>query len=277
MRFAPNATDITYGASRTWSPLNIYGSVEIETVTVVGHNCRYCLHNDDHNAYPGAVQRYKNCRFRYAKSDINGDNRLLGFNVAVGFGIQHDGTHIFEDCEIYVDTDSNNAAYYGHDGATYKNGTLLLKNCNIHSSNPNNNRVVRLQTLATSSGHVTARFEGCYLNGTMELNMAYANSPQNFDVTLVGCNRVPVTRIIPSGGTIVDPYPVKWYNCPLTTPDETSMIASTNYAADSFFVSGGTLYKATAAIATGETIQPGTNCVATSIAEQLTAIYARLA
>lgn len=276
LRFAPDAADITYGASRTWSPLNIYGSVEIENVTVVGHNCRYCLHNDDHNAYPGAVQRYKNCRFRYTKSDT-ADNRLLGFNVAVGFGIQHDGTHIFEDCEIYVDTDGNNAAYYGHDGATYKNGTLLLKNCNIHSSNPSNNRVIRLQTLATSSGHVTARFEGCYLNGMMELNMSYVNSPQNFDVTLVGCNRVPVTRVIPSGGTIVDPYPVKWYNCPLTTPDETGMIASANYAVDSFFVAGGTLYKATAAIATGETIQPGTNCVATSIAEQLTAIYARLA
>lgn len=62
----------------------------------------------------------------------------------------------------------------------------------------------------------------------------------------------------------------------LTAPDETDMTANTNYAVDSFFTVGGTLYKAIAAIATGETIQPGTNCVATSIAEQLTAIYARL-
>ena len=50
----------------------------------------------------------------------------------------------------------------------------------------------------------------------------------------------------------------------------------TNYAVNSFFNVGGTLYKATAAIATGETIQPGVNCVQTTVADQLTAIFAQL-
>lgn len=62
----------------------------------------------------------------------------------------------------------------------------------------------------------------------------------------------------------------------LLKPDETDMTADTNYAVNSFFTSGGTLYRATAAIATGETIVPGTNCVPTTIADQLTAIYAQL-
>jgi hypothetical protein len=62
----------------------------------------------------------------------------------------------------------------------------------------------------------------------------------------------------------------------LTRPDETDMVADTTYAANSFFTIGGTLYKATAAIATGETIQPGVNCIQTTVADQLTAIFAQL-
>lgn len=62
----------------------------------------------------------------------------------------------------------------------------------------------------------------------------------------------------------------------LMKPDESDMVASATYAANSFFTIGGTLYKATAAIATGETIQPGVNCVQTTVADQLTAIFAQL-
>ena len=54
---------------------------------------------------------------------------------------------------------------------------------------------------------------------------------------------------------------------------EPGMIATKNYASGSFIVVGKSLYKATAAIATGETIAPGTNCTATTIVEQLEAIY----
>ena len=62
----------------------------------------------------------------------------------------------------------------------------------------------------------------------------------------------------------------------LTRPDETDMVADTTYASNSFFTIGGTLYKATAAIATGETIQPGVNCIQTTFAEQLTYIYSQI-
>lgn len=206
-----------YGASRTWSPLNIYGSVEIENITVKGHNCRYCLHNDDHNNYPNSRQYYKNVRFLYEKSDRDSQERLLGFNNTIGFGIQNNSTHIFEDCEMYMDTDGNDSAYYGHEGGSNKNGKLILRNCRIHSNNFSNNRVVRFQSLATAQGKVNALFESCYINGGIELNMYYSNSPQNFDVDLVNTNKLPIRRTIASGGTIVDPYTVKWYN-PLPTP-----------------------------------------------------------
>ena len=45
--------------------------------------------------------------------------------------------------------------------------------------------------------------------------------------------------------------------------------ASTNYAIGAYFVHDGTLYRATSAIATGETITPGTNCTATTVMAEI--------
>lgn len=56
---------------------------------------------------------------------------------------------------------------------------------------------------------------------------------------------------------------------------ELGMVASKNYAAGDFIVDQDamTLYRATAPIAKGESIKPGTNCTATTVVEQLTALY----
>lgn len=50
---------------------------------------------------------------------------------------------------------------------------------------------------------------------------------------------------------------------------ETSYTATKNYAIGNYVIVSDTLYKVTAAIASGATITPGTNCVATTVAEQL--------
>ena len=54
---------------------------------------------------------------------------------------------------------------------------------------------------------------------------------------------------------------------------EPGMVATRNYASGDLMIAGKNLYKATAAIATGEKIQPGTNCTETTVIEQLAAIY----
>ena len=58
--------------------------------------------------------------------------------------------------------------------------------------------------------------------------------------------------------------------------EESDLVANTNYAVDSFFTIGSKLYKATSAIATGETIIPGTNCIETNVADQLTYLYSQV-
>lgn len=54
---------------------------------------------------------------------------------------------------------------------------------------------------------------------------------------------------------------------------ETEMTATKNYAIGAFFIVGDNLYKATSAIASGESIVVGTNCVVTTVAEQLATLY----
>lgn len=57
-------------------------------------------------------------------------------------------------------------------------------------------------------------------------------------------------------------------------PLETTYTASRSYAAGSFLLVGTKFYKVTAAIASGDTINPGTNVTQTTVAEQLMALAA---
>ena len=217
----PDEEDVTIGESYMWSPLNISGNVEIENVTVRGHNCRYCLHNDDRGAVPNAHQHYKNCRFIYTFSDMKNGTRL-GYNNTIGFGLANNSTHTFDDCEIVFDGPGNHSAYYGHENNSGKNGALILRNCIIRATDFSNNRVIRLQTLGTTLGRVRAFFEDCYVNGGLELDLYNESARNNFQTTFVNCNKVPVFRNksrAPSEVSIVDPYTIRWFN-PLPTPTE---------------------------------------------------------
>ena len=63
----------------------------------------------------------------------------------------------------------------------------------------------------------------------------------------------------------------KLYIDQLTMPDE-DMVANDNIASGQYFSVNNNLYKATAAIAQGASIVPGTNCTVTNIAEALNAL-----
>ena len=59
-------------------------------------------------------------------------------------------------------------------------------------------------------------------------------------------------------------------------PEEATATATRNYALGDFLTLGGRLYKATAAIASGETVTPWTNVAETTVAEQLTALWSAI-
>jgi hypothetical protein len=213
LRFTPKADEITVGASHTWSPLNVYGSAMFENITVIGKNCRYCLHNDDHNAYPGSVQYYKNVSFEYQLSETNSEGKLLGFNNTIGFGVNAGSVHLFEDCEIWFNGAGDHSAYYGHEPSSVREtaGTLVLKNCRVYASDPSNARVIRLQSLSHNSrGRVRTFIDGCDVNGGLLFHLYYADSIQNYDVLFRDTARMPVAFAITGNGAIDNPYPVRF-------------------------------------------------------------------
>ncbi|MBQ7565690.1 MAG: dockerin type I repeat-containing protein [Oscillospiraceae bacterium] len=213
LRFMPTAEQITYGESRVWSPLNIFGSVELYNLNVLVKNGRYALHNDDHNRYVGEFQYYYNCRFVYQLGDEVADGKLLGFNSTIGYGISDDSIHYFDNCEMYFDGPGNHGVFYGHDaGAAVKSSWIFLKDCHIHASDPTNVRVIRLQTLAKNVADrpVYTLVQNCEVNGGLQLNMYHAESVQTYDVLFLNTPRMPVSRTN-AYGPVVDPYTVKFY------------------------------------------------------------------
>lgn len=212
LRFTPTVDEISYGASRTWSPLNILGSVMIENVTVLGKNCRYCLHNDDHNKYMGSKQYYKNCRFIYELCDKDDNGRLLGFNNTIGYGVNTNSVHVFDQCEIYFDGEGDHSAFYGHNpsGTRPGEGEILLTRCHIHASDETNKRVIRLQTLSKDvAGHVVTTIDRCKVNGGLTLNCYYAESIQSYEVTYFHTAHQPVDRT-GKVDIIEDPYEIHY-------------------------------------------------------------------
>lgn len=210
LRFTPEKDEISFGASRVWCPLNVFGSVEMYHLNVLVKNGRYCLHNDDHNRYPGSTQYYRNCRFEYRLSDANDAGDLLGFNSVIGFGIDEGATHTFDACEIYFHGPGNHGGYYGHDSRGSQSSWIFLKDCHIHASDPSNDRVIRLQTL---SKNVTDRpiyvtVQNCDVNGGLQFDQYHGESIQSFAVTFVDTPEMPVNHT--SKGPVNDPYTVKF-------------------------------------------------------------------
>lgn len=150
--------------------------------------------------------------------------------------------------------------------------------------------VKRCETIASYNGET---IPGAYMSSTGDLStgatVVYAlATPVTTDLTsaqsatmdalsgLDGDTKVYVNDTVTPDISVAAAVTVEAYVESVMATDESDMIANTSYAVNSFFMVGGQLYRATAAIATGETIRPGSNCVKTNVAEQLNALYARL-
>lgn len=89
--------------------------------------------------------------------------------------------------------------------------------------------------------------------------------------TLLGINNIYAD----TGDTSVEYCAdTKLYIQKLTQPTEDDMTANENIAINTFFMVGNNLYISTAAILTGETIIPGTNCTQLSLAQALNQLNA---
>ena len=208
LRFAPSRDEITYGESRTWSPLNILGACHIENIEIYCKNGRYCIHDDSHNKYKNTVHSYKHVRCTYELSDCK-DGQLLGFNQTIGNGMAQGTKFEFDSCTFRFLGSGNHAAFYTHESGKddpENAPSLIFRNC-LFLGNPNSDRVLRLQNLATAPLRIQTRLESCVLVGGIHLTIYKETSAQHYDVTLINSGNPP-QRI---DREEENPYPIQVY------------------------------------------------------------------
>ena len=190
--FAPGADEITYGESRTWSPLNIQGACHIENIEIFCKNGRYCIHDDAHNANKNTVHYYKHVRCTYELSDEK-DGKRLGFNNTIGNGMGQGCKFEFDDCTFQFVGGGDHSAFYTHEaGSEHPENapSLIFRNC-LFLGSEDNKRVLRLQNLAPADLQIPVRVESCYFLGGIYLTIYKPFSAQHYDVTLITSGNPP--------------------------------------------------------------------------------------
>lgn len=209
LRFAPTPEQITYGESRTWSPLNILGACHIENIEIYCKNGRYCIHDDSHNRYQNTVHYYKDVRCIYELSDTLADGRLLGFNNTIGNGMAQGAKFEFDSCTFQFIGDNKHSAFYTHESGhenPENSPSLIFRNC-LFLGGEGNPRVLRLQNLGTANLRVRTRLESCYLSGGIYLTIYKETSAQHYDVMLINSGNPPQKIDRPEENI----YPIKVY------------------------------------------------------------------
>ena len=184
--FAPSADEITYGESRTWSPLNILGACHVENIEIYCKNGRYCIHDDSHNRYQNTTHSYKHVRCTYELGDCKNGERL-GVNHTIGNGMAQGCKFEFEDCTFRFLGDGDHAAFYTHEcGVDHPENapSLFFRHC-LFLGGGNDTGVLILQNLASTDLRVLTRIESCCLSGGIYLTIYADNAAQHYDVTLL--------------------------------------------------------------------------------------------
>ena len=207
LEFNPGPFEITYGESRTWSPLNILGACHIENIEIFCKNGRYCIHDDSHNDYQDTLHYYKNVRCTYQMSDYGANGQRLGFNNTIGNGMAQGATFLFEDCYFAFEGSTSNSAFYTHEGGSSNPEhapVLMFTRCTFMGGE-GNPRTVRLQNLATADLRIPTVFQDCTIQGGLYLTIYKENSAQHYDVTLMNSGN-PMCMVDKAEQ---NPYPVK--------------------------------------------------------------------
>ncbi len=93
----------------------------------------------------------------------------------------------FEDCTYQFVGGGKHSAFYTHeDGHSHPENapSLFFKHC-LFLGSEDNDRVLRLQNLATVDLQISTRLDSCYLLGGIYLTIYNNSSAQHFDVTLL--------------------------------------------------------------------------------------------
>ena len=163
----PTASDITPNESKTWSPINVAGSMTLENVEIVCKNGRYCIHDDpvQNGRYNGSIKHYKNVM---CTKEVNDSG--LGVSHCFGAGITRNSQYTFDNCTFDNKNGGTARTLYFHDRALVGGVTLqdkmspiiVANNCTFLSTDPAVNSVFFGNIGAAIS--VQVWLNSCYIN-----------------------------------------------------------------------------------------------------------------
>lgn len=143
---------------------------------------------------------------------------------------------------------------------------------NTSASQPANTfRIVAAGNWGNLGANSTVVDATCYypLATAQTIDLGYIDMPDitSGEAISVTASVTPTIRVSQSS-TDLDAYELRDLSLACVAPIENGK-ASTNYAVGAYLVHGGTLYRVTSAIASGESITPGTNVTATTVMAEI--------
>ena len=179
--FKPTLEQIGNGL-KLLSPINIQGSCHLENITINASNCRYCIHDETGGnvKFTGAKKTYKNVHCIKSGAGL-GQAYASGFDDLMEFSFDN---CIFEstlDAFSMHNRDTKNAS---------KSSRIIINNCAfIGRSGDNKNYSVRFGNINWHEEQIKVFISNSYMNNRIVIYPETDYGLQNYDVTMLMCNR----------------------------------------------------------------------------------------
>lgn len=191
--FTPTIEEIGNGL-KLLSPINIQGTCHLENITINASNCRYCIHDETggHTEFTGAKKTYKNVHC--VKSGA-------GLAQAYGCGFDDLMEFNFENCTF----ESTLSVFSLHNRDTTSSNLssrININNCLFISSNGDTSESsVRFGNINWHKEQIKVFISNSYMSHKVLINHETNYGIQNYNVTMIGCNRDNIDIILNEGDT----------------------------------------------------------------------------
>lgn len=190
LKFTPTAEQITPRASYLLSPLNGLGSYEIENITIIAENCRYCIHDESRNshAYDGSIKKFKNvkCYKTY--------NPSIGYGTAFACGFNDKTSFYFYNCLFKSNSLPFSVHNYSKNVPSNNDSThVYIDSCQFINTGDRVNYALRFGNLNYLQEDIKIDILNSYINKNIYLYAEASGVTRNsYEIMMCGCSDINV-------------------------------------------------------------------------------------
>ena len=196
--YTPSASDTTVNESKTWSPVNVAGSMTLENVEIYCTNGRYAIHDDpvQKAEYTGAIKKYINVTAKRGLRDSK-NGTTLGYAHCFGCGVPRENTYIFDNCHFETTQTSNTVRTIYFHNRRVVGGVSLTKAMssrivlkNTTAKNANGTYGIFFGNIGqTGTQVIRVDIDNCWTNGNIvsadESDASTGTQPNTFDISVM--------------------------------------------------------------------------------------------